>query len=304
MELAQYIDMIDAKLEELRAHLTAPPTSPPSVQHDQPPTQVRRLEDAGYTCEPDTDNIIWKDENTWLISLPGAEPDKFIARLAVDVRQGMILVHEAWNKRHDTHKSMKLRDMIMSFWKFEANQDTDTLRWIKYKCVVEEYLMPVLNEIYDKNLPGGQEDLYIPSAGGGKPFRKAYCKLMVNAPFAIGATRLLREYFEPNMRRIDGLIISSADRGRLRDFTVCLGGSTKPSGAISDAVLTYDGANDDAEEILDQDMGDGSLYAFLDTLKRSLSSRLLDEDWVVVGLEDLPDGSSLNPQGLIIDSGD
>lgn len=304
VDLAKYIHMIDAKLEELRAHIAAPLASPPSVQHDQPSTQVRRLEDAGYTCEPDTDDDIWKDNNTWLISLPGAKPANYIARLAVDVRQGMILVHEAWNKKMDTHKSMKLRDMIMSFWKFKANQEINSLRWIKYKCVVEEYLMPVLNEIYDNILPRGQEDLYIPPAGGGQPIRRAYCKLMVNAPFAIGAKRLLREYFEPNLRRIDGLIISSAGRGSLRDFTVCLGGSTNPNDAITDAGLTRDGANDEAEEILDQDVGDGSLYDFLDRLKRSLNSRLLDEDWVLVGLEGLPDGSSLNPQGLKIIPGD
>lgn len=304
MELPEYVAVIDAQLEELRAHLAAQPASPPSVKHDHPPTQVRRLEDAGYTCEPDTDNDIWKDNHTWLISLPDAKPDKFIARLAVDVRQGTIVVHEAWNKKMDTHKSMKLRDMIMSFWKFKANQDINSLRWIKYKCVVEEHLMPVLNQTYDNILPGGQEDLFIPPAGGGQPIRKAYCKLMVKAPFAIGARKLLKEYFEPNLRRIDGLIISSADRGSLRDFTVCLGGSTNPNGAIPDAGLTRDGASNDPEEMSGQGVGDGSLYDFLDRLKQSLSSRLLREGWVLVGRENLPDGSSLNQQGLMIDSGD
>lgn len=300
MDLAKYIHMIDAKLKELRAHLAAPLASSPSPQHDQPPTQVRRLEDAGYICEPDTEDTTWKDDNTWLISLPGAEPDRFIARLSVDVRQGMILVHEAWNKRYDSHKSMKLRDMIMSFWKFKANQDINTLRWIKYKCVVEDYMMPVLNEIYDNVFPGGQEDLYLPPAGGGNPIRRAYCKLMVHAPFAIGAKRLSREYFKPNTKRIDGLIISSADRGGLRDFTVCLGGSTDPNGTTTVAGLIRDESTDNEAEISDQNVGDGSLHDFLDRLKQSLSSRHLDEEWVLVGVEGLPDGSSINDHGQLI----
>lgn len=284
MDLAEYIHMVDRKLGELRADTTTPPASPP-VQHDHTPTQVRRLEDAGYTCKPDTTDDLWKDDNTWLISLPGAEPEHFIARLAVDVRQGMLLVYEAWNKKRDTHRSMKLRDMIMSFWKFNANQDIKTLRWVKYMHVVEEFMMPALDEIYDNIFPGGQDDLYIPPTGGIQRMRKAYCKLMLKSPFAISAKNMMREYFDPKMRWIEGFIVSAADRGNLRNFTVYLGGSTNPHGDHSNAFMVHDGANNYDKEILNRDVGDGSLYSVLNRLKRSLSSRLIDKDCVFVDSE-------------------
>lgn len=306
MDLAEYIRIIDTKLGDLRANPATPPASP-SLQHDHTPTQVRPLEDAGYTCEPDTTDGVWKDENTWLVSLPGAKSDSFIARLGVDVRQGMILVYEAWNKRQDTNRSMKLRDMIMSFWEFKAHQDIKTLRCIKYMHVVEEFMMPALDDICNNIFPGGQDDLYIPPTGGIAKMRKAYCKLMLYSPFAISAKNMMREYFEPKMRWVEGFIVSAADRGPLRNFTIYLGGSTNPHDDHSDAVTIYDGANNNNKEgLLNQYAGDdqGSLYNVLHRLRGNLSSHLLNRDWVLIDSEGLPDGSTLNEQGQTISPND
>ncbi|KAJ4388218.1 hypothetical protein N0V93_008825 [Gnomoniopsis smithogilvyi] len=295
MDLSQYVALIDGKLDELKAPAATLSVSAPLSEqyHQPPPKQIRRLEDAGYTFKFDTDDELWKDQKTCLISLPHAAPDRFIVRLAVDVSQGMIIIYEAWNRYHDTIKTMKLRDMIMSVWTLKAEQDATTLKWIKYSNVVEFNTMIALDEIYDKIFPRGQDDLYIPETGGIRKTRQAYCKLMINSPFAAGAKKMLREYFTEK-GTVNAFFISKSDAG-LRSLFIFMGSSAHSSDQSKDL-------NESSEERSESysDLGGGTLYNSLQRLRRRLSSRLLEEDWVLLGPDNWADNDTLDGDWVIV----
>lgn len=209
-------------LEAFSAALLIPPHL--TQRKKSSPKRIRRLEDAGYTFKLDTD-FLWKDSGAWLVSVPGAALEDFIVRLVVDISQGMITIHDAWNKDKDPVKTLKLRDMIMSVWKFKADQDIATLKWIKYEGVVETHTMTALSEIYKKISNEAGDDVFIPSSGGGHQMRKAYCQLMLNSVFTIGARKMTREYSELRGRSIDGLVISNCERGEFPDLLIYIGNS-------------------------------------------------------------------------------
>lgn len=301
MDLHKYIALLDAKLAELSTPNATQPAAQSSKQCQQPPTKpIRRLQDAGYKFELDTDNALWKGNNNYLISLPDAARKKFIVSLAIDVSQGMMIIHEAWNRSNDTLKTMKLRDMIMSVWKFEAKQDVTALKWIKYQTVVEEYGFEHLAEIYKKNLPEGQEDLYIPRTGGwgfGK-LPQAYCKLILHFPFAIAAKKMLAEYSAEEGRKVDAFIISKSHRG-FHNFSVYLGSSAIHSDQPKDKGTRYDEGSVEQKGVY-HDGGGGTLCEYLKGLRERLYSQLDEDEWVLLSPKDLEGWDTFDDDWVLV----
>lgn len=213
-------------IKDSRTRRVAPSSTPAPVPRPGTASkQIRRLRDAGYTFKLATD-FLWKNSGAWLISVPDAAPEDFIVRLVIDIDQGMITIIEAWNKYRDPIKTLKLRDMIMSVWKFEANQDAASLEWVQYKGVVETYTVTTLPEIYERLSDGSKQDIYIPETSACRKMRQAYCQLMLHPVLTIGARKMVREYPELSGRIIDGFVVSRAGRVELPDFSIHLGDCT------------------------------------------------------------------------------
>lgn len=140
-----------------------------------------------------------------------ASPDKYIALLGYDVQHKMVTIYEAWNLRDDRLKRLRLRDMVLSFWKQKAGMPAQELKIIQYDTVLENTMQPLLSKIYEGMGSSNSGSLLISALGRSHEERLAYQALCNLGPFGRGALKMLNEYAELSGRSIKSFQIQDSD---------------------------------------------------------------------------------------------
>ncbi|KAF3768600.1 hypothetical protein M406DRAFT_71588 [Cryphonectria parasitica EP155] len=164
------------------------------------PKTIRPVEDLGYEYRPTN-----SENPRGHISIPGLSFSTLIAILGADIDSGTVTVHEALNHR-DQGRALKLRDMIMSFWRYKAGQSINNLKVIKYDTVMEYATLPILERIFDNYSVDGLP-VSITATESSSSRRRAFNDLLRKTPFGQGAKKMLREYAELRGRRVISFLI-------------------------------------------------------------------------------------------------
>ncbi|KAL1856840.1 hypothetical protein Daus18300_010603 [Diaporthe australafricana] len=171
---------------------------------------VQRIEQYGYAYRRSKLTGGLNGHRLWEV-LVSADPDKYIALFGYDVQQKMVTVYEAWNLRDDGLKALKLRDMILSFWKQKTGLPIQELKVIKYDTVLENTMQPLLSAIDESICHSDSDSLMISVFGTSYEERRAYEALHIFGPFVNGAVKMLDEYAELSGRTIKSFEIQHSD---------------------------------------------------------------------------------------------
>lgn len=165
---------------------------------------AQSIDSLGYAYRPSF--FRGPDETPLWEVIPKSGVD-YIALLGYDTKKGIVTIYEAWTRNGHGSKSLKLRDIIVSFWKHKAGQNISTLRVIRYWTVLEETMRPLIRDIYDKMNLGSNIPLILPARGMNIGERNAYLALLHQGPFGNGAQKMLAEYAEFSGRNIEAFEI-------------------------------------------------------------------------------------------------
>lgn len=158
-------------------------------------TAIPDPSDFGYVITVDTKSNAPEGWTAYRITHPDAESDP-IDKFRINNRAQFTLlgISYAYNKAIDDRPGrLALRDLILGFWKFTANRNIYDLKEILYLDVEEPTLTTMTPSIYEYMGAKTGVDLTVRSGQTGNE-DKAYNALLTQAPFCIGAQKMLTEY--------------------------------------------------------------------------------------------------------------
>lgn len=179
--------------------------------------EIQNLEDWGYTVyDDDSDkeahDIVIRDTypgveesqhqaiRIFVPSLSQRVVDEFIYFDAGTTAGNTLAITQAWNKNRDNrpkHEKLPLREIILAFWVLHLRRAPHDLSAIIYYVVVEEKLEEELfHAVY--NLMGEDvlTNLTLNRETESLQEKEAFTLLLEEAPFCIGAGKMLEEFEE------------------------------------------------------------------------------------------------------------